>query len=227
MKAKFDHVVIGTTDLAGGTDWVEARLGAATGGGGAHPLMATHNRLMRLGGQETELKETELQETELLGGYLEVIAADPAAPPPSRRRWYMLDEQHTTDHLSSRPRALCWVASVSDIESAVRDCGYDAGAIIEVTRGDLHWRLTVPEDGGLAAHGILPALIEWPAGIDPVAALPVANIALAGIVATHPDPDFINDCMDRLGLSRMISLASGPPRIAFDFQTETGIVRID
>lgn len=217
MKTKFDHVVIGTTDLVRGTDWVEARLGAATSGGGAHPLMATHNRLMRLGGQETELQ----------GGYLEVISADPAAPPPSRRRWYMLDEKPTKDHLSSRPRALCWVASVPDIESAVRNCGYDAGAIIEVTRGDLHWRLTVPEDGGLAANGILPALIEWPAGIDPVAALPVAKVTLAGIVATHPDPAFISDCMDRLGLSRMISLASGPPSIAFDFETETGTVRID
>jgi len=212
LKAKFDHVVIGACLLAPGTRQVEEWLGAATGGGGKHPLMATHNRLMRLGGQ---------------GGYLEVIAMDPDAPPPSRPRWYTLDAQHTRDRLAQGPRALCWVAAVSDIEMAARDCGYDAGEIIEVTRGDLHWRLTVPQDGGLAAGGVLPALIEWPDGVDPVAALPAADIALTGIAAAHPDPAFVESCMDRLGLGDLMTVTGGPPSLAFDFLTASGTVHID
>lgn len=212
MKVCFDHVVIGASRLAQDTRKVERQLGATTGGGGAHPLMATHNRLMRLGESS---------------GYLEVIAVDPTAPPPSRRRWYTLDDQHTTERLSLRPRALCWVASVDDIEAATRACGYDAGEIIEVTRGDLRWRLTVPDDGGLAGDGILPALIEWPDGINPVASLPAQDVRLAGITATHPDPNSIMTCLERLGLAGLVTLTSGPALIAFDFTTETGIVRID
>lgn len=212
MKADFDHVVIGAADLAADTARVEARLGASTASGGSHPLMATHNRLMRLGGQ---------------GGYLEVIAVDPTAPPPSRTRWYTLDDAGTAERLSLRPRPLCWVASVTDIEIAVQECGYEAGAIIEVTRGSLCWRLTVPDNGGLAADGILPALIEWPDGIDPVAALPVAEVSLRGITATHPDPAFITTCMARLGLGHIMAVTSGAPSIAFDFQTGSGTVRID
>lgn len=87
MKADFNHVVIGAADLAA-TTRVVARPGAPAAGGGPHPLMATHNRLMRLGGQ---------------GGYL---AVDPAVPPPSRTRWYTLDDAGTAERLSLHPRSL-------------------------------------------------------------------------------------------------------------------------
>ena len=213
MKAEFDHIVIGVSRLAQDTARVEAQLGAPTGGGGAHPLMATHNRLMRLGGGT--------------GGYLEVIAVDPAAPSPSRSRWYTLDNPTTAARLAARPRALCWVASVPDLEEATRICGYDAGTIIEVTRGDLRWRLTVPEDGGLAADGILPSLIEWPDGVNPVAALPVEDVALGSVIASHPDPAFITACMTNLSLGHLVTVAGGPSSLAFDIRTGSGTVRID
>lgn len=216
MKAVFDHIVIGASDLAEDVERVEAALGAPSGGGGAHPLMSTHNRLMRLSGTQG-----------WTGGYLEVIAVDPAASAPSRTRWYTLDDPVTTTRLAERPRALCWVASVPDLDEATRVCGYDPGQIIEVTRGALRWRLTVPEDGGLAADGILPALIEWPEGVNPVAALPVQDIALDGIVATHPDPAFISGCMRNLGLGQLLTVTRGHSTLAFDMVTPSGTVRID
>ena len=74
MASRFDHVVIGAAQLGDAAAIVEARLGATLTGGGKHPLMATHNRLMRLA-----------------DGYLEVIAIDPDAPAPDRARWYELD----------------------------------------------------------------------------------------------------------------------------------------
>ena len=76
MPAQLDHIVIGADHLESGTRWTEARLQSAMDGGGAHPLMSTHNRLMRLAG----------------GPYLEVIAIDPAAPSPDRPRWFTLDD---------------------------------------------------------------------------------------------------------------------------------------
>ena len=50
MASRFDHVVIGAAHLGDAAAIVEARLGADLTGGGKHPLMATHNRLMNPAG---------------------------------------------------------------------------------------------------------------------------------------------------------------------------------
>ena len=48
MASLFDHLVIGAAHLGDAAAIVEAQLGSELTGGGKHPLMATHNRLMRL-----------------------------------------------------------------------------------------------------------------------------------------------------------------------------------
>ena len=209
MASRFDHVVIGAAHLGDAADIVEARLGADLTGGGKHPLMATHNRLMRL-----------------KDGYLEVIAIDPNAPIPGRIRWYALDSPETVGRLADGPRALCWVAAVDDIEQAAAGCGYECGRIIEVTRGDLHWRLTVPDDGSLPAGGILPALIEWPPGVNPVATLPDSGLALAGLKASHPFPQIVINCLDRLGLGHLMEITEGAPSLGFVFDIADGNILI-
>ena len=211
FTAHIDHLVIGTNDLASGTDWTESRLGAACDGGGAHPLMGTHNRLMRLAG----------------GPYLEVIAIDPDASSPGRPRWFTLDREKTKSRFATGPGALCWVAAVSDIETAVRKCGYDCGQITTVTRGDLQWRLTIPDDGSLPAGGVLPSLIEWPEGMHPVASLAETDIYLDTIHLTHPDPAHIEACLDRLGLASIATVTSGDIAIAFSMQRSGTRLYID
>ena len=211
FTAHIDHLVIGTNDLASGTDWTESRLGAACDGGGAHPLMGTHNRLMRLAG----------------GPYLEVIAIDPDAPSPGRPRWFTLDQEKTKSRFATGPGALCWVAAVSDIETAVRQCGYDCGQITTVTRGDLQWRLTIPDDGSLPAGGVLPSLIEWPEGMHPVTSLAETDIYLDTIHLTHPDPAHIEACLDRLGLASIATVNSGDIAIAFSMQRSGTRLYID
>lgn len=62
----FDHIAISAITLDEGVKAVEAALGARLAGGGEHAYMATHNRLLGLGDL-----------------YLEVIAANPAAPGPN------------------------------------------------------------------------------------------------------------------------------------------------
>jgi hypothetical protein len=211
FTAHIDHLLIGTNDLASGTDWTESRLGAACDGGGAHPLMGTHNRLMRLAG----------------GPYLEVIAIDPDAPSPGRPRWFTLDREKTKSRFATGPGALCWVAAVSDIETAVRQCGYDCGQITTVTRGDLQWRLTIPDDGSLPAGGVLPSLIEWPEGMHPVTSLAETDIYLDTIHLTHPDPAHIEACLDRLGLASIATVNSGDIAIAFSMQRSGTRLYID
>ncbi|MDF1855396.1 MAG: VOC family protein [Pseudooceanicola sp.] len=83
----FDHLVVIAATLAAGLDHVERQIGLRLPPGGAHPLMGTHNHLIRLGES----------------GFLEVIAPDPDAAPPSRPRWFELDQPPET------PRLAHWV----------------------------------------------------------------------------------------------------------------------
>ena len=68
MKLAIDHIVIAAADLDSGSEYVAGILGIAPQGGGAHPRMGTHNRVLGMAD----------------GVYLEVIAIDPDAPPPPR-----------------------------------------------------------------------------------------------------------------------------------------------
>jgi hypothetical protein len=45
---RLDHLVISARTLDEGTQYVADTLGVAPAGGGAHPLMRTHNRLLNL-----------------------------------------------------------------------------------------------------------------------------------------------------------------------------------
>ena len=46
--AHLDHLVIMANTLNEGVAWCEATLGVTPGPGGEHPLMSTHNRLLRI-----------------------------------------------------------------------------------------------------------------------------------------------------------------------------------
>src|SRR3954467_1512491 len=89
-----DHIVITAHDLATGVKHVSDALGVAMQPGGEHPDMATHNWLLRLGDAL----------------FLEVIAPNPAAPRPPRRRWYALDDETP----ATLPRLAGWVARSRD-----------------------------------------------------------------------------------------------------------------
>ena len=73
--SRIDHIAVTAPSLALGAAWLEQVLGVAPQPGGEHPLMGTHNVLLRLGDDV----------------YLEVIAADPRAAAPARPRWFGLD----------------------------------------------------------------------------------------------------------------------------------------
>ena len=46
--ARVDHPVVMAASLDEGVAWCEATLGVTPGPGGEHPLMGTHNRLLRI-----------------------------------------------------------------------------------------------------------------------------------------------------------------------------------
>ena len=205
-----DHIVIGAANLEKATEKVEGLLQTKFSTSGKHPLMATHNRLSRLQNS----------------AYMEIIAIDPNASFPKscsqEKRWFSLDSASTQRRLSIGPQPLCWVIAVNDIEKFASNCGYSPGRVIEMSRGDFRWKLTVPNNGDLSEGGVLPILIEWPNGKNPAEAMPESNLALKQITLFHPSPDFIEPILSAMDIAGPIDIKLGEPAIQFAFKTSNG-----
>ena len=210
IQSAIDHIVIGAADFEKATKKVERLIKADFSSGGKHPLMATHNRLIKL--QDSI--------------YMEVISIDPSASMPQfsaqKKRWFSLDSQSTKRRLSLAPQPLCWVAAVDNIERAVSHCGYNPGKIIEVTRDDLRWRLTIPKNGELSFGGVLPVLIEWSNGKNPAQKMPESNVRLQQLTLFYPNPKKIKGILSKLKILGPINIELGEPRIQFSFKTASG-----
>ena len=157
----FDHLAVTCETLSAGVAHIEAALGVPMSGGGKHPLMATHNRLLALGDL-----------------YLEAIAIDPDAAPPSHPRWFGLD------HFSGPPRPTFWVAACPDIHAALIP-GF--APPIALSRGDFRWLMAASADGSTPFGGAYPALIQWQGPLHPTAVLPDSGLRLTRLEVAHPD----------------------------------------
>lgn len=212
MTARLDHLAVAATDLASGTAWLEARLGVPLAPGGAHPRMGTHNRVLRLGD----------------GVYLELIAIDPDAPPPGRPRWFGLDEPALAARLVERPRLVAWAAATDDLDAATAASPFPHGPVHEMTRGDLVWRITIPDDGRVVEGGAVPTLIEWPPGVHPTKRMPDAGCTLERLTIRHPEPQRITAGLAAIGLADpAVHFDGGPASLAVSLHTPDGRVTID
>ncbi len=163
-----DHLVLAVASLEQGVRWCEGVLGVTPGAGGRHPLMGTHNRLLKLGGDRYPL------------AYLELIAIDPDAPPPGRARWFGLDQRAA----DAPPALVHWVQRCADVDarsSQLRELGCDPGqpeaASRSTPQGELRWRITLRDDGLPQHGGALPTLIQWD-GVHPTVHMPASGLAL-------------------------------------------------
>ena len=183
MRCEIDHIAIGAATLAEGVRFIRETLGVEIPPGGKHPLMSTHNHLMRLGDR----------------AFLEVISIDPNAPPPSRPRWFDLDDPAMRTCLAEGPRVITWVVRSPDILATVRAAAYPPGAVTAVTRGALSWRLTIPADGRIPGDGVLPHAIEWDAGARPWESMADRGCRLEALVISHPRPEVVRAGLRSVG----------------------------
>ena len=211
MTNKIDHFAIGTSDLATGIEQMAEVLGMTIPAGGKHVVMGTHNALMSTGN----------------GTYMELIAIDEELPAPKRIRWFTLDAPDTKAHIAKRPRALCWVVATDDIERLVANSPVDLGEIITLSRDGRTWRLTVPQDGSLPEHGLLPAFIEWSPGPHPSQTQPDLGARLAGVTLTHPNPQALHQTLKALAIDHLATITTGPVALSFEITTPTGTVILD
>jgi len=187
--ARLDHVVIAARSLAEGVARVEALLDVKMLAGGQHIKMGTHNALLGLGPD----------------CYLEVIAIDPELPAPIRPRWFALDEPQTQSRLEEGPVLLHWVARVGSFVQESLDVEEIFGPVTPMSRGELHWEITIPDDGSLPGDGCLPSLINWPGGTGPASRLPDSGWRLSRLELFHPSPQGPAAVLEKLGLTDPVS----------------------
>lgn len=186
MMLSLDHIAISATTLQDGADWVESVLGVPLAGGGVHPHMGTHNRLLSLGDL-----------------YLEVIAIDPSASQPSWPRWFDLD------NFSGPPRLTNWICRTDDLDAALAQAPKDTGTAADLQRGDYRWRFAVPASGKLPFDDCHPALIQWQGELHPAKSLRDHGIRLTGLHVTHPDAPALQAALQGLADPRVV-IERGP-----------------
>ncbi|MEM7471515.1 MAG: VOC family protein [Pseudomonadota bacterium] len=160
-----DHIAVSCDALGSATPELEAQLGAPLPVAGQHPDMGTHNRLTGMGPDF----------------YFELIAINPDAPAPGRPRWFNID------NFSGRARLTNWIVRCDDIDATLAALPVGFGRPISLTRGDLRWKMAVPDDGVLPWDGWAPAIIEWQGAAHPTQTLPDSGLRLLRLTLHHPD----------------------------------------
>ena len=225
---ELDHLVVAARTLEEGASFIADTLGAEPAAGGTHVAMGTHNRLLGLWG----------------GAYLEVIAIDPqaerartggdGAASPARPRWFALDDPAMHERLERGPYLAHWVARVprpKDLGRWQSQYPERIPPVLPMARGDLTWRLTVPEDGAFPSwqghgDGVLPTLIQWDTAAHPSTRLAETGLALKKLSARHPHADDLLAQLKWLGVAHLIELETahdGAPALVAEIETLAGL----
>jgi hypothetical protein len=221
MAARVDHLVVAAASLEEGVAWCEATLGVVPAAGGEHPLMGTHNRLLRIA------------TVDYPRAYFEIIAVQPGRAAQRPRRWFDLDDETVRDTLvRSGPRLLHFVANVPNVaqaQAALRERDIDRGEALAAsrmtTRGLLEWRITVRADGQRLFDGMLPTLIEW-GEAHPAATLPESGVTLQSLSASHPQAPKLRAAYEAIGLQGVMA-REGLANLCAVLDTPRGRVKLE
>ena len=223
--ATLDHLVVLASSLASGVAWAEATLGVTPGPGGEHPLMGTHNRLLRLSNGKGQPG----------AAYLEIIAINPAATPtlqPPEHRWFDMDDPALRERVAQMgPQLVHWVARVPALAAALlawRELGIDRGEARAASRntpaGLLQWQISLRPDGQRLFDGCLPTLIEW-GPHHPTATMPDSGLALQSLTLQHPQATLLQAACQAIGLDEVL-ISEGPGRLSAQLATPRGTLTL-
>ncbi len=197
---RLDHIAVSAASLEEGAAFVEERLGVTLAGGGQHPHMATHNRLLGLGDL-----------------YLEVISADPSAPDPAWPRWFDLDS------FAGPPRLTNWIMACDDLDAEVARGPQGVGQPVALSRGEFRWRMAVPATGRLPFGDTFPALMQWDGTAHPAARLPDAGVRLTRLEVVTPFADEVREALaGRFDDPRVAIVLGAAKALRAEFSTQAG-----
>lgn len=197
---EFDHLAVSGETLGAARAYVEDALGVPLQPGGEHAVFHTHNALLGLED----------------GLYLEAIAVNPAAPEPTRPRWFDLDR------FSGTPRLTNWICRAQELSDLEAKTGLDFGKAVDLQRGDLRWQMVVPDDGILPYDNCAPAIIRWQTQIHPATQLTQHGVKLRRLTIGHPQADALAAALSGMMSDGRIAFETGPAALGADFDTPHG-----
>ena len=195
---ELDHLAVACETLEEGREAVETALGVSLQPGGQHPRYGTQNLLLGLED----------------GLYLEVIAIDPGAPEPPFPRWFDLDR------FEGYARLHTWICRADDLDGHVAR-NPRAGVPVDMVRGNLSWRMAVPENGQLPFDNCHPAVMQWNGSDHPAARLTPSGCRLERLTVRHPDADALSAMVGPMEDAR-IQFETGEAGLSAEFSTPYG-----
>ena len=205
FELSIDHLVLAAPSREEGMQYVSEQLGVTPEFGGKHSRMGTHNALLKLNDKM----------------YLEVIAIDPEATNPPGKRWFALDDLELTE-----PRLITWVVRTGDIHDTAKRVLL--GNIEAMSRGDLHWLISIQPDGQLNMNGAVPLVIEWLGDMHPYDTMNDSGCALIGMEIRHPEANEVSRTLEQIGFASPLvqCYVDEKPRLIAKIDTPIGICEL-
>ncbi|HDZ51783.1 MAG: VOC family protein [Sulfitobacter litoralis] len=197
---ELDHLAVAGESLEAASDYAAQVLGVPLQSGGAHAVFGTHNHLLGL--------------SDAL--YLEAIAVDPDAPQPAYARWFDLDRFNGPARLSN------WICRCDDLAAALDALPEGYGAPVQLQRGDLSWRMAVPENGVLPYDNCAPALMQWDGDAHPTQRLDNSGCRLVTFMVQHPQAEALAAALAPLLKDARVMFEVGTPGLFATFDTPAG-----
>lgn len=191
---KLDHLTVIAPDLDEGVRHVRDCLDLDVPFGQRHAYMGTCNHLLQLG--------------EMV--YLEIVAVDPDAEPPSRARWFGLDYpgKVRSDWDAGR-RLRGWVARTDEIDQLTAAHGDIFGDKVSLPPALPSFDFAIPNNGSLPLDGALPSIIDRRGKPRAMAAIADLGARLISFTLEHPDPVAVQDLYQELNVDRAPTIVNG------------------
>jgi hypothetical protein len=210
---KLDHLTVIAPSLIAGVEHVRNCLDLDVPFGQRHAYMGTCNHLLQLGDAV----------------YLEIVAIDPEADAPNRRRWFGLDDQAKvrSDWEDGR-RLRGWVARTHAIDAIIATDGDIFGEKVSLPPLNSSFDFAIPKDGSLPLDGAAPSIIDRrgkPRAMNTIADL---GARLKSFTLDHPDPDGIKALYAALAVDRPPEIMDGPSlRYRAQIETPAGLKELN
>lgn len=206
---KLDHITVIAPSLAEGVLHVRNCLDLDVPFGQRHAYMGTYNHLLQLGDAV----------------YLEIVAIDPEADAPGRRRWFGLDDQNKirADWEEGR-RLRGWVARTDTIDAIIAAHGDIFGEKVPLPTVNSSFDFAIPRDGSLPLDGAAPCIIDRRGKPRAMTTIIDLGARLRSFTLEHPDPAAVKALYRALTVDRPPEIANGPSlRYRAHIETPAGL----
>jgi hypothetical protein len=192
---KLDHITVIAPSLAEGVLHVRNCLDLDIPFGQRHAYMGTYNHLLQLGDTV----------------YLEVVALDPEADAPDRRRWFGLDDQDKvrSDWKDGR-RLRGWVARTDEIDAIIATRGGIFGEKVPLPTVNSSFDFAIPNDGSLTLDAAAPSIIDRRGKPRSMATIADLGARLRSFTLEHPNPAAVEALYRALAVDRPPEIEKGP-----------------